>query len=113
VTSLEEMESQLGYAVPVLDKDIAAYIILTIDASTSMGCIDYADGTSFRMQRGSGDISGIHGGTLESRTEIDTVTVSYHTMEDLRYALWETDGFTYSLVGGDSLETDVMYLIAP
>ena len=29
------------------------------------------------------------------------------------YALWETDGFTYSLVGGDSLETDVMYLIAP
>ena len=111
VASLEELENQLGYTVPVLDKEITAYIVLAVDDTTSMGCIDYSDGTSFRMQKGSGDISGIYGGTLESDMEIDTVTVSYYTMEDLRYALWEKDGFTYSLVGGASLENDVQPLI--
>lgn len=107
VSSLDEMQSQLGFEVPVLDKEIVSYVVLNIDEEPAIGCIDYKDGTAFRIQKGSGDISGIHGGVLESSVDFGSVTVFYYTMEDLHYALWECDGFTYSLEGAESLEADV------
>jgi hypothetical protein len=111
VASLEEMERYLDYSVPVLEKEVDAYIVLVFDGYPQMGRIRYADGAVFNMQYGSGDISGIYGGTLESTEECGEVEVSYYVYEELHYALWETGGFTYSLSGGEDLKADVAALI--
>ena len=111
VDSLEKMEQILDYSVPVLEKDVDAYIVLVFDGYPQMARIRYADGATFNMQYGSGDVSGIYGGTLESEEECSGVEVSYYVYEDLHYALWETGGFTYSLSGGEDLKGDVAALI--
>lgn len=111
VSSVEEMESYLDFSVPVLDKEVESYIVLVIDGYPTMGRIYYADGSVFSIQYGTGDISGIYGGTLEDTQPIEGVNVSYYTYETTRYALWETGGFTYSLTGGVTLEEEVTTLI--
>ena len=111
VASPEEMEQYLDYSVPVLEKEADAYIVLVFDGYPQMGRIRYADGAVFNMQYGSGDISGIYGGTLESTEACGEMEVSYYVYEELRYALWETGGFTYSLSGGEDLKADVAALI--
>lgn len=111
VNSAQEMEAQLGYSVPVLDKDVESYIILVIDGTAESGRIRYADGTDFNIKCGSGDISGIYGGTQESEQVIGGVNVSFWVFEDIHYALWETDGFTYSLAGTAISEADLAALI--
>ena len=111
VASLEEMEQYLDYSVPVLEKEVDAYIVLVFDGYPQMGRIRYADGAVFNIQYGSGDISGIYGGTLESTEACGEVEVSYYVYEELHYALWETGGFTFSLSGGEDLKADVAALI--
>ena len=111
VASAEEMEAQLGYAVPVLDKDVSDYIVLVIDGVTESGRIRYADGSDFNIKQGSGDISGIYGGAQEEEMEIDGVAVTFFRFEDIRYAIWEKDGFAFSLSGGETLKEDVTALI--
>ncbi len=111
VSSLKEMESYLDFSVPALDKEVDAYIVLVMDGYPTMGRIYYTDGAVFSIQYGTGDISGIYGGSLEKTEPINGVTVSYYTYETIRYALWETGGFTYSLTGGVTLEDEVAALI--
>ena len=112
VESVEEMEEKLGYSVPVLDKDVESYIVLVIDGVCESGRIRYADGSDFNIKKGSGDISGIYGGVLDAEENIRGVTVSFCVYEALRYAIWEKDGFTYSLTGGTALPTDVAALLS-
>ena len=81
VASVEEMEEYLDFAVPVLDKEAASYAVFIEDGYPTMGQIEYADGSEFRMQYGSGDISGIHGGTLEKSENIDGVKVEQYRYE--------------------------------
>lgn len=111
VESLEEMEAKLGYAVPALDKDVASYIVLVYDGAPQQGRIRYADGADFDMKRGTGDVSGIYGGTLEKEETVGGIAVSVMTYDGIRYALWEKDGFTYCLTGGDDLLQEVAVLI--
>jgi hypothetical protein len=111
VASLEEMEKYLDFSVPTLEKDVEAYIVMVFDGYPEMARICYADGVIFNMKYGSGDISGIYGGTLESTEACGEVEVSYYVYEELHYALWETGGFTYSLSGGEDLKADVAALI--
>ena len=111
VESLEEMEAKLGYAVPALDKDVASYIVLVYDGAPQQGRIRYADGADFDMRRGTGDVSGIYGGTLEKEETVGGIAVSVMTYDGIRYALWEKDGFTYCLTGGDDLLQEVAALI--
>lgn len=111
VESVEEMERTLDFPVPVLDKAVDAYIVLVIDGYPESARIQYADQTTFNMKYGSGDISGIYGGTLEKEEEIGGVTVSFCRYGEIRYAIWEKGGFTYSLSGGEDLEEDVASLI--
>ena len=112
VASLQEMEEKLGYSVPVLDKAVDTYIVLVTGGTAQQGRIRYADGASFDMKQGTGDISGIYGGVVENAETISGVTVSFLTYEDLRYAIWEKDGFTFSLTGGEALAQEVAALIA-
>lgn len=107
VASVEEMEKYLDFQVPVLDKEAASYSVFVEGDRPVMGQIDYADGSQFRMEYGSGDISGIYGGTLEETKEIEGVTVEYYRYEDTTYAIWETNGFAFSYVYTDDGGTDV------
>lgn len=111
VESLAEMEKYLDFAVPVLDKEVENYIVLVIDGYPQMGRVCYADGGEFRIQYGTGDISGIYGGTEEKTEEIQGVTVTFLIYDQIRYALWEKDGFTCCLMGGESLEREAASLI--
>lgn len=116
VSSVEEMEKYLDFDVLVLDKEVKAYNVLVIDGYPRSARIEYADNSTFNMEYGTGDISGIYGGTLDKEETINGVKVSFYhyysevTSEDLKYALWETDGFTYSLSGADNLEDEIQYL---
>ena len=112
VASLQEMEEKLSYSVPVLDKAVDTYIVLVTGGTAQQGRIRYADGASFDMKQGTGDISGIYGGVLEKAETISGVTVSFLTYEDIRYAIWEKDGFTFSLTGGEALAQEVAALSA-
>ena len=111
VNSAEEMEQYLDFSVPVLEKEVASYIVLVIDGYPEIGRIRYSDESIFNKKFGSGDISGIYGGTLEKTEETDGVTVSYYNYDTTRYAIWEEDGFTYSLTGGENLEDEVSRLL--
>lgn len=111
VESLAEMEEYLDFSVPVLEKELANFIVLVIDGYPQMGRVCYADGGEFRIQYGSGDISGIYGGTEEKTEEIQGVTVMFLVYDQIRYAIWEKDGFTCCLMGGESLEAEVAELI--
>ena len=111
VGSVQEMEEKLGYPIPVLEKEVEAYIVLVIDGVADSGRIRYADGSDFVIKRGSGDVSGIYGGVPECEEVIDGISVSFLVMEEIHYAIWEKDGFAYSLTGGETLGDDVALLI--
>ncbi len=117
LASAEEMAEYLGFDVPVLDKEVEAYIVIVNeDSYPTIGRIEYADGNTFNMEYGTGDISGIYGGELSEEKTINDTNVSFYTYSDgissIKYALWEKDGFTYSLTGADNLKDEVQSLIA-
>lgn len=112
VATHEEMESLLDFAVPLLEKGIERRTVIVMDGYPSMARIHYVDGGVFSMQFGSGDVSGIYGGTLSESKELNGVAVSFYTYDGTPYALWETDGFTFSLTGGDGLEGEVSTLLS-
>lgn len=120
VTSVSEMERYLDFRVPVLDKDVEAYIVIVDDSYPTLGRIMYADGSIFNMEYGTGDISGIYGGELVKTETFGKVEVSFFTYTDVEdveisYATWEHGGFTYSLseknVSFEQLSRDVQALI--
>lgn len=120
VASVSEMERYLDFRVPVLDKDVEAYIVIVDDSYPTLGRIMYADGSIFNMEYGTGDISGICGGELVKTETFGKVEVSFFTytgVEDVEisYATWEHGGFTYSLseknVSFEQLSRDVQALM--
>ena len=96
VQSAAEMEEYLDFPVPVLDKEAASYSVFVTDGYPTMGQVDYADGSAFRVQYGSGDISGIYGGSLVETRELEGVSVHFYAYADTSYAIWEQDGFSFS-----------------
>ena len=102
VGSVEEMEEYLDFSVPLLDKEVETYSVIVSDDYATTGQVDYRDGSEYRIQYGSGDISGIYGGVLADTQEVDQVEVSYYTCEGLEgkvtYAIWEEGGYTFSYI---------------
>lgn len=116
VSSVEEMEEYLDFHVPVLDKEVETCSVLVVDSYPTMGQINYIDGSEFRIEYGSGDISGIYGGTLVESRDIEGVKVDLYqytdqTTPDLTYAIWEQDGFTFSYLYTNDGITDVETII--
>lgn len=113
VNSVAEMEKYLDFSVPVLEKDVQTYIVIVTEDYPTLGQIDYADGSEYRIQYGSGDISGIYGGELVNTEEIDGIKISYYTYTGIEtkvtYALWEQDDYTFSYIytgdGADEIHT--------
>ncbi len=112
VDSVEEMESYLDFEVPVLNKEVSKYVVLVIGGYPEVGRIYYEDGSVFSMKYGSGDISGIYGGTLDVVVEMKEIEVTFYVCDSTRYAIWEDDGFTYSLTGTESLEEEIETIIS-
>lgn len=114
VSSLEEMEKYLGFTVPTLDKEAESYIVID-DGDFSSARIEYTDGSTFNMAKGTGDISGIYGGTFEKEQEFDNVKVSFYEYRGeentIKYALWENDGFTCSYAGTEISTEEIQLLI--
>ncbi|MDO5400730.1 MAG: hypothetical protein Q4F17_07105 [Eubacteriales bacterium] len=100
VESREQMEAYLDFQVPVLDKEVAAYQVYITDGYPRMACVEYGDGSQFRMAYDTGDISGIYGGRLVKEERVSGVMVSSYVYDSESgprdYALWETGGFTCS-----------------
>lgn len=114
VESVEEMEGYLDFRVPVLNKEAETYSVLVVDSYPTMGQIRYTDGSSFRMQYGNGDISGIHGGSFVETKDVDGVKVEFYKYADTSYAIWEQNGFTFSYTytdGDDDVEKTIRLLI--
>lgn len=114
VQSLEEMENELDFKVPTLEKEVETYIIINGEDSKSAR-IMYADGSVFDMAHGTGDISGIWGGTFEKEEQIDNVNVSFYKYKGeentINYVLWEKDGFTYSYSGKEISVDEIQSLV--
>lgn len=110
VDSLEEMEAYLDFSVPVLEKEVDTYLVIVLDGYPQCARILYTDGSVFSMKYGTGDISGIYGGTLEREETINGANVSFLSYSDTNYAIWEKDGFTFSLSDSNDLEGDVKAL---
>lgn len=111
VASVEEMEQYLDFDIPTLEKEVESYLVFVEEKYPYMARIIYQDDATFTMTYGSGDVSGIHGGKLEKEETVDKVSIAYYSYDTIRYALWEKDGFTYSLTGGNNLEEEVAKLI--
>lgn len=111
VTTVEEMEQYLDFDVPVLDKEIKSYSVFVEEAYPTMGQIIYADGSEFRIQYGSGDISGISDGTLEESKEINGIKVEYYKYTETTYAIWEQKGFTFSYIYTNEGDMDIEFFI--
>lgn len=111
VASVEEMEEYLDFDVPLLERDVNSYIVMVIDGYPESARIIYSDNSVFNMKYGKGDISGVYGGVLEKKADIGGISVSVFVYDNIRYATWEKDGFTFSLYGSESLEADIAALM--
>ena len=113
VNSAEEMKDYLDFSVPVLEKNVETYSVIVEDDYPTIGQIDYTDGSEYRIQYGSGDISGICGGVLTDTKKVGEVEVSYYTFDrvdsKVTYAIWEEYNYTFSYVytgnGGSEIQT--------
>ena len=115
VSSADEMKEYLDFTVPVLDKEVQNYIVIVMDNYPSIGQIDYADGSEYRIQYGSGDISGIYGGVVTDTRHVEQVEVTYYTFDnvgtEVTYATWEQEGYTFSYIYTADGENEIQQLI--
>lgn len=99
VETVEEMEEYLDFPVPVLDKETAALSVLVVQGYPVMGQVEYADGSLYRVQYGSEDVSGIYGGETVETRDMTGVQVECRTFEGSSYAVWTDEGFSFSYTG--------------
>lgn len=99
VETVEEMEEYLDFPVPVLDKETAALSVLVVQGYPVMGQVEYADGSLYRVQYGSEDVSGIYGGETVETRDVDGVQAECRTFEGSSYAVWTDEGFSFSYTG--------------
>lgn len=113
VNSVDEMEKYLDFKVPALDKEVEAYIVIVDENNyPKTARIEYKDGSTFNMEYGSNDVSGIFGGKLEKTEKIKKTDVKFYNYTDdssneVEYAIWEKDGFSYSLSDSVSLQSEI------
>ena len=115
VASAEEMNTLLGYKVPVIEgKQIETYIVIEADGAARHGRIIYSDGAEFDIEKGDADVSGIYGGSLEKTVKINGTEVKIYTFENIRYGIWSDGVYSYSYSvqqGSGDLEKGIQELI--
>ena len=94
IDSLDELEEYLGISSLKLDfKEIDNIVKYNNDV---LGQITYKDGSVLRISKGNNDNSGIYGSKLKDETTINNVKVRIYSFEELEYAVWYKDGYSYS-----------------
>lgn len=99
VNTVEEMEEYLDFPVPVLDKETAALSVLVVQGYPVLGQVEYADGSLYRVQYGSEDVSGIYSGETVETRDAAGVQVECRIFEGTSYAVWTDEGFSFSYTG--------------
>lgn len=112
VKSVIEMKEQLGYNVPVLEKEVKTYIVI-VDNSEKHGRIIYKDGSRFDLEKQANkDVSGIYGGTLVKEETVSNIKIKYFTSETANYMIWSNNGYSYSYDSPSAIDdTTVQELI--
>ena len=96
VSSIKKMESDLGFTVPVLDKEVDKYFVIGEKNRDKQGRIIYKDGTEFDIVKGDKDIIGIPDGKFFKTETIQGVNISYYSADSINYAIWSNKGYSYS-----------------
>ena len=99
VNTVGEMEEYPDFPVPVLDKGTAALSVLGGQGYPVLGQVEYADGSLYRVQYGSEDVSGIYGGETVETRDTAGVQVECRIFEGTSYAVWTDEGFSFSYTG--------------
>ena len=86
VSSIKKMESDLGFTVPVLDKEVDKYFVIGEKNRDKQGRIIYKDGTEFDI---------VNGKFFKTET-IQGVNISYYSADSINYAIWSNKGYSYS-----------------
>ena len=94
IDSLDELEKYLGISSLKLDfKEIEEIIKYNNDV---LGQITYKDDSVLRISKGNNDNSGIYGSTLKEEITINNTKVKIYYFEELEYAIWQKEGYSYS-----------------
>ena len=118
--TIEELQQYFKAEIPVLDKQVEAYIAITEDTYATHARIKYADASSFEMEPGKeADVSGIYGGTEEKEELINGVNVKIYSYNDsdsddiTYYAIWHANNvsYSYSVVGEEMNMEELTELI--
>lgn len=99
VKSIAEMKKYLGFDVPIIaNKKVKSYIVIGDDHSNYAyhGRIIYEDESEFEIEKGNKDISGIYGAEKEKEQLINNINVTILTTNETRYAIWTSNGYSYS-----------------
>lgn len=94
IDSLDELEKYLGISSLKLDfKEIDNIIKYNNEV---LGQVTYKDGSVLRISKDNNDNSGIYGSRLRNEITINNVNVKIYSFEELEYAVWYKDGYSYS-----------------
>lgn len=96
VSSIKKMESDLGFTVPVLDKEVDKYFVIGEKNRDKQGRIIYKDGTEFDIAKGDKDKIGIPDGKFLKTEAIQGVNISYYSADSINYVIWSNKGYSYS-----------------
>ena len=97
VSSASEMTDYLGFNVPIIkDKEVSKYIVIGKDHKANHARVIYKDKSEFDMEQGDLDVSGIYGSKLLKEESIGGVKVIINTYEDIIYAIWTYNDYSYS-----------------
>lgn len=92
----QKMESDLGFTVPVLDKEVDKYFVIGEKNRDKQGRIIYKDGTEFDIAKGDKDIIEIPDGKFLKTETIQGVNISYYSADSINYVIWSNKGYSYS-----------------
>ncbi len=123
VESYDELERYMGYKVPRLEfKTTETLSVISYEGEPKKAKMVFTDGSQLLMMKGTGDISGIFGATLETTVTvgvvpvyIGVVPVYMYRFDSVHYAVWSYKGYSYCYIvnnaGSGALYGDVERII--
>lgn len=102
VSSLNELSRYLGIDVSNLDFKLVSNISKYNDEL--LGEITYDDNSKLRISKGNENNSGIYGGIIKEEIIIENIKVQVYTYDDLEYAVWKNNNYSYSYIKSENEE---------
>ncbi len=94
VTSVDEIEKNIGLSVPLLEKEVDSYLVID-ENDDKIGRILYSDSSVFSIGR-KNKVSGMFGGTLTRIVVINNIKVELYDLDGIKYAEWNNGDIFYS-----------------